>query len=192
MKRRISTYVILAASVTLNVLLAYRLSQFNRRFDAVRVEPLKSGTTVPPPRVQDLQGESRALNYAEVSAPTVLYILTPSCSWCARNMDNFKQLVTQRGTEYRFIAVSLSKEDLPEYITSHKLTIPVYVTPSIEMQKAYRLGGTPQTIVVSREGRVVKDWEGAYVGEQKTEVEAFFHVSLPGLRELPTKAASTN
>jgi hypothetical protein len=105
-------------------------------------------------------------------------------------MDNFKEVVTQKEKEYRFIAVSLSKEGLPEYITHHKLTIPVYAIPSIDMQRTYKLGGTPQTIVVSQQGRVVKDWEGAYVGDQKAQVEAFFHVTLPGLRELPKAEAA--
>jgi hypothetical protein len=58
--------------------------------------------------------------------------------------------------------------------------------------KNYKLGSTPQTIVISPEAKVLQDWIGAYVGDQKSQVEAFFHVSLPGLRELPTKAASTN
>lgn len=46
----------------------------------------------------------------------------------------------------------------------------------------------PQTIVVSAEGRILQSWMGAYAGEQRKAIEAYFHVSLPGLRELPAKA----
>jgi hypothetical protein len=61
-----------------------------------------------------------------------------------------------------------------------------------ETLKAYKLRSTPQTIVVSPEGKVLQNWVGAYVGGQKSQVEAFFHVSLPGLRELPKAEAAKN
>ena len=44
----------------------------------------------------------------------------------------------------------------------------------------------------SPEGKVLQDWAGAYVGEQKAQVEAFFHVSLPGLRKLPKGEPAKN
>jgi hypothetical protein len=46
--------------------------------------------------------------------------------------------------------------------------------------------------VISPEGKVLQDWAGAYVGDQKSEVEAFFHVSLPGLKELPKVEPAKN
>ncbi len=33
---------------------------------------------------------------------------------------------------------------------------------------------------------------GAYVGNQKSQVEEFFHVNLPGLKELPKAEAAKN
>lgn len=42
------------------------------------------------------------------------------------------------------------------------------------------LGATPQT-VVSREGRVVKNWIGAFGPNSQADVEEFFGVQLPGL-----------
>lgn len=53
---------------------------------------------------------------------------------------------------------------------------PVYEV-SAESALAYRLGGTPQTIVVSPYGQVVKIWDGAYEGDLKRE----FEVGLPGI-----------
>jgi hypothetical protein len=44
--------------------------------------------------------------------------------------------------------------------------------------------------VISTEGKVLQNWDGAYVGNQKSQVETFFHVSLPGLRELPKEEKS--
>jgi len=182
MKKQALIIVMLVASVALNVGLAHRLRQFNRLLGITKVEPLQSGATVPPFRATDMEGHAQTVTYGEVSKPTVLYILTPSCSWCARNMENFRQLVAQRNVDYRFIALSLSKESLPEYVATHKLTIPIYASPSVEMQTTYKLGGTPQTIVISTEGRVLQNWAGAYVDDQKSQIEAFFHVTLPGIR----------
>ena len=53
---------------------------------------------------------------------------------------------------------------------------------SPETLKTYKLGSTPQTIVISSEGKVLQDWARAYVGEQQKQIEVYFHVSLPGLR----------
>jgi len=100
-------------------------------------------------------------------------------------MDNFKELVARTGTDYRFVGLSLSKEGLSEYVASHELTIPIYTGLSNETKKSYKLGGTPQTIVVSPEGKVLQDWVGAYSGDQKSQVEAFFHATLPGITATP-------
>jgi hypothetical protein len=48
---------------------------------------------------------------------------------------------------------------------------------------AYKSSGTPETIIISPEGRVVRAWPGAYTGQFQHEVENFFNVSLPGLNE---------
>jgi len=107
-------------------------------------------------------------------------------------MDNFKALVDQENSQYRFIAVSLSRHGLAEYVAKNDLNLPVYTDLSAETQKAYKLGGTPQTIVVSPEGRLLQNWGGAYVGDQKAQVEAFFNIKLPGLKELPEAKAAKN
>ena len=44
---------------------------------------------------------------------------------------------------------------------------------------AYRLGGTPATIVVSPEGKLLREWKGAYMGDAKHQIEEYFDVSFP-------------
>jgi len=185
--------VSLVVSVALNVLLARRVRSLIH-FESARISDrlLKVGIAVPPIAAKRLGGQEEVISYQGTNRPTVLYIFTPPCAWCARNTDNLKALVNQRGTEYRFIGLSLSSEGLREYAATHGLEIPIYTAPSPDTRKAYQLGGTPQTIVVSPEGRVLQDWMGAYVGDQKSQVEAFFHVSLPGLRDLAKAEAAKN
>jgi hypothetical protein len=100
-------------------------------------------------------------------------------------MDNFKALLEKGSSQYRFIGLSLSEEGLPEYVAKNEFKLPVYSGVSNTAKQAYKLSGTPETIVISPEGRVLQTWMGAYVGEQKSQVEAFFHTTLPGLRSSP-------
>jgi peroxiredoxin len=184
--------LMLFTSVLINVALAHRLTQFNRLISATPARVLQAGTDVPPFTAVDLRGQSRAIVYKHESTATVLYVFTPGCVWCARNMDNFKALVEKEGGQYRLIGLSLSDAGLTEYVAKNDLKLPIYSRLSPETLKTYKLGGTPQTIVVSPGGRVLKNWVGAYVGQQKSEVEAFFHMSLPGLTELPKAEAAKN
>jgi peroxiredoxin len=182
----IAIFVALSVSVTLNVLLAHRVRNLTYSRSASMAEyQLKVGTTVPPIAAKRLDGKSEVISYQKGNQPTVLYIFTPPCVWCARNMSNFKTLFGKESGEYRFIGLSLSEEGLAEYVAKNELKLPVYFGMSIETKGAYKLSGTPQTIVVSPEGRVLQSWMGAYVGDQKSQVEAFFHVTLPGLRTEP-------
>ena len=100
-------------------------------------------------------------------------------------MDNFKTLLGKESGEYRFVGLSLSADALPEYVSKNDLKLPVYSGLSNGTKAAYKLSGTPQTIVISPEGRVLQNWMGAYVGKQKDEIEAYFGVTLPGLKEVP-------
>jgi len=179
----IAIFVALLASVTLNVLLAHRVRSLTYARSARMAEyQLKVGTTMPPIAAKGLDGQLEVISYQSTNQPTVFYVFTPPCSWCARNMDNFKTLVEKRSGEYRFIGLSLSEEGLAQYVSKNGLGVPVYSGLSPEALKTYKLGSTPQTIVISQEGKVLQDWAGAYVGDQKSQIETFFHVSLPGIK----------
>jgi len=54
---------------------------------------------------------------------------------------------------------------------------------SYTFYNAYKVGGTPNTLVISPEGRVLKNWRGAYMDDLQREVEQYFEVELPGIRE---------
>jgi peroxiredoxin len=189
----IATVAALIVSVTLNVLLARRVSVLaNGGAFRTPDKMLRVGTVVPTIWAKRLGGQQQAISFQGSAQPTVLYIFTPPCSWCVRNIDNLKTLLDKEGGQYRFIGLSLSEQGLAAYIGQNNLTLPVYSGLSPETLKTYKLGSTPQTIVISPEGKVLQDWTGAYVGDQKSEVEAFFHVTLPGLRELPKAEAAQN
>jgi hypothetical protein len=184
--------VALVVSITLNVLLAHKIRSLTYIRSARTAEYLlKINAAVPPITAKRLGRQQEVISYESTNRSTVLYVFTPPCSWCARNMGNFKTLLDKESSQYRFIGLSLSEEGLAAYVAKNELKLPVYSDLSTETKVAYKLSGTPQTIVVSPEGRVLQDWIGAYVGGQKSQIEAFFHVSLPGLQDVP-KAEAKN
>jgi peroxiredoxin len=176
----------LVVSIALNVLLAHRLKGLTN-VQAARISEyqLKRGVTVPPITAKRLDGQQEVISHQGGTQPTVLYIFTPPCHSCARNLDNIKTLFDNEREKYRFVGLSMSPEGLEQYVAKNDLKLPVCSGLSTETLKAYKMSGTPQTIVVSPEGRVVRNWSGAYEGDQISQVKAFFQVKLPGLRPDP-------
>jgi peroxiredoxin len=173
----------LVASVALNVMLALKIRELTGMQNALRAEhELEAGTVVPSITARRLDGKSETITYADSTRPTVLYVFTPQCVWCARNLDNLKTLVDRKGGDYRFIGISLSKEGLEKYVADHQLTFPIYTDIPKEAGEAYKMGGTPQTVIISPQGKVLQSWPGAYAGDQKSQVEKYFDITLPGIQ----------
>jgi peroxiredoxin len=111
----------------------------------------------------------------------VFYVLSPSCIWCRRNQANIDKLAETKANDFRFIGLSLDESGLKEYLGEYHLKFPVYAGLTKETVESLGLGGTPQTFVVSSEGKVLKVWSGAYIESLQPDVEAFFGIRLPGL-----------
>jgi len=67
----------------------------------VRVEPHgrrgRPGTVVPHITVSDLSGRGERLSFNGGGKPTVLYVLSPTCKWCERNVQNIRTLAGGEG-----------------------------------------------------------------------------------------------
>ena len=175
--------VILSISLATNLWLAVknkRLSESAAAATAPRPR-LQVGATVSPFSGTDVDGRRQSVSYEQNDLPVVLYIFTPECIWCARNLDNLKRLVSQKHEAYRFVGLSLSNEKLKDYVAENKFEFPIYSALPENVIREYKLGPTPQTIVISPQGRVLQNWTGAYVDSQQAEVERFFGIQLPGL-----------
>jgi|GEM_PF-1666297 len=181
---------VLVLSVGLNVALAHRLQAVKSKYNAfiearagvrglhiktLEVEdPVAGGTSTP----IDLSGPT----------PVVMYVFSPSCGWCAKNLNNIKALSSslQQQNKARVIGLTLSTEGLKEYMTDSHLDFPVYTRLSDAQKLSLNMGSTPQTLVFAN-GTVLRDWHGAYSGKMGSEIENVFHVKLPGLVENPAK-----
>lgn len=169
--------LLLAASLSLNVYLGVT----RPRVVEGNTARLLPGTKVDPFTAVGADGKSLTISYDGTNKPTVLYVLSPSCIWCRRNQANIDKIAETKANDFRFIGLSLGEEGLKEYAEQYGLKFPVYAGLTKETVQSLGLGGTPQTIVVSSEGNVLKVWSGAYLENMQPEVEAFFGIQLPGL-----------
>ncbi len=175
---------LLIVSAAINVFQNRKITQLRSAIAILKSEgQLALGSTVPSIDARDENKNSARLSYVEGGPPTVLYVFSPQCGWCTRNLDSIKALAKGINGSYRFAAVSLSEEKLQEYITEKDFKFPIYTGLSISTAKAYKFGGTPQTLVISSDGRVQKNWMGAYAGATKSEIEEYFHITLPELSQ---------
>ena len=176
------TLLLLVCSVLMNVLLARRVGALRESLLRVKSENrLAAGASVPAIEAKDLDGRPASIAFEAGGRPTVLYVFSPSCGWCAKNLPNVKALASEVSGQYRFIALSLSAHDLRDYLSQQNFDFSVYCEPAAAAVTAYRMGGTPQTVVISADGRVIKNWYGAYSDSTRREVEEYFHVRLPGV-----------
>lgn len=186
-KRRIYTttlVILLLTSAGVNVLLTQQISDMRAAIRMLKqeiaaVEPLQNGKLFPPIQAQDVTGKTATLNLLGDSKSTILYVFSPQCSWCARNLENLKALATVNGEKYKLIGLSTSSAGLNDYVVEHGLGFPVYA-----MLPSDRTGlrtGTPRTLVISADGKIIENWFGAYGGELQKKVEDYFQVTLPGV-----------
>jgi hypothetical protein len=180
-------FFLLVGSMGLNLFLGWQVRSL-RAHSLPPVKPSVVGASVLSLQVSDLEGKPFSLNFSSQPKPTVLYVLNPKCHWCARNMDNIKALAHFSKDRYRFVGLSLGESALKEYAKSHDLGFSIYAISSYGIAPQLDLGGTPEIVVVSKDGKVVKAWLGALAGSDLSEVEAYFAVSLPGLTSEPQQA----
>lgn len=173
--------VLLVISLCLNVYLGWKVKHGNVQAITPKLSP---GMKVDPVTALGHDGKPFTISYNGSDKPTVFYVITPSCIWCKRNQANINKVADTKANDFRFIGLSLAEPGLKEYVEDHHLKFPMHTGLTRETIQSLGLGSTPQTIVVSPEGKILKVWMGAYDEEVRSEVEAFFGVQLPGLTSL--------
>lgn len=173
--------VLLLLSVSLNVALAGKVKTLRGALAALKSEAsLKVGESITDLNVTDRRGVAQLVRFADVNVPTILYVFSPTCSWCARNKENVRVMAEATRGRFRVVGLSLTETKLTEYIAEQQIAFPVYLVPEA-LRVQLKLGGTPQTLVVDTDGRLQKNWRGAYMGALEADVESSLGLSLPGL-----------
>ncbi len=179
---RSSIHVALAASLCVNFWLGHRLVRLEGTVRALTDRPaLQIGGQAPDLQLATNAGAEVRIRYSDATVPTVLYIVSPTCKWCARNVTAVGTLahVLEKRARFLGISVSVSGPSMPLSPTETEHTFPVYTGLSEAAKKQLHLRSTPTTILVSTEGLVMRVWEGAYEGSTRTSLEKYFRVQLP-------------
>lgn len=171
---------LLICSLAINVLLSRRISILTREAASLKSESgLNIGTKVPPIEGRLLNSTAKGIEFGRSTLPTVIYVFSPDCGWCMKNLGNLRALIAASGTRYTLVGLSLpSATSLSVYLQMAQLHFPVYTDVAESTIGAYRLGGTPETIVVSPQSKVLKVWIGAYQGAMLKDVENYLGVPL--------------
>lgn len=177
--------VALTMSLTMNVYLARKAGP---GVWAASSKTITINDRLPSPlAVVDADGKATTLTFDD-SRPTVVYVLSPLCTWCKKNEANIKAVAASSASRFRFVGLSLVSTNLKEYVADRHAPFPVYAVKSQEQAAKLGLGGTPTTLIVGSGARVQKIWTGAYMGDNVKPVEQFFGVTLPGLQEVQAAA----
>jgi len=70
--------------------------------------------------------------------PTVLYIYRPTCGWCAKNLQNIKELAQHvQQTGGRVIGLSLETDGLEQYVQKSDMGFPSYTDIPRDFMEKY-------------------------------------------------------
>ena len=169
--------VLLCVSVCINIVLTNRLR-------ALKGTPPSTGQVLPPIEALGLDGSRQVISYANSGTPTVLYVFSPACPWCKRNVSNLRMLVGSIGKRYRVVALSLDDKGLQSDVAQLALSIPVYHSPAASAKRKYGFRVTPETWVIGSSGKVTKHWAGAWMDTNQRDIEQYFGITLPGVADV--------
>jgi hypothetical protein len=176
---------VLLGSVVLNVALGFALQHARATHEpGPGIHGPDVGKTLAILPAKDMLGSPVAIDLSSSSPLTILYLYSPTCHWCAQNLENIRHLsrtIRNRGTA-RIIGISFDEQGLKEYVSRSEFGFPTYTSVSAQTRQEYSLFSTPTTLVV-KNGEILKDWRGAYSGDLQHEVEEFFQLQLPGLTQ---------
>lgn len=189
MRHIVALGVLLLLSVAINVTGYQRQVELTKRLDDLAARQTASanglirnpGDPAPKWSVRSLTGASVSIDPAAAKTATVVYVFTPTCAWCLKNLANIRTVADAARGRWRMVGVSLREQALEEYLQANPMPFEVTVSPDWETQVAYGLGATPMTFVIGSDGVVQKTWRGAFTGEVAIEVAEYFNVQLPGI-----------
>ena len=179
-------FTVLTLSLILNVFLGWRVRALSATRTQQRLQVgVPIGADLSSLSVFDVEGHPARIEF-NTNVPTVLYVLSPACGWCRKNERNMRALVAGKSTDFRFVGISATSENLQQYLAAGHAPFTVFVAPPVSAP-GLDLQTTPQTLVVSPAGVVQKAWLGAFDGSRQHEIESFFKINLPGIKAQPSE-----
>ena len=172
---------LLAVSLIFNVTLVARLRPGSTA--PKRPSPVL-GSSVPEIVAYRLGGAKETVRLVGTDRPTLLYVLRPDCHWTLQNMPNFNALSDASGREFSVVGLSLSALGLAEFVQGYHVSVPIYYGADPRVIERLGVSGTPETLLISTRGTVLRSWRGAYSPKVQKEIGSQLQLQFPGLATL--------
>lgn len=121
-------------------------------------------------------GEPHRLQFGPGQLPTVVYVLSPSCKWCAANQTNINGLASRLENRYRVIGLSIVPHAQWNAEAESSYHFPIFFLQPDSPHPGFALNLTPETLVFSRDGALDQGWAGAYMDETGHQIATYFGV----------------
>ncbi len=160
---RLVGYATLIALSVVVLALARQNRDFLQQIRHLRAESkvLSAGSVVPAFRAVTLDGDSITVGDVASGDLQLLLILHSKCPYCLRTLPAWKAIARQvqqsESLQVSVIGISLDSvaDSARRYADVHDLEFPIVQFPNSRMAGVYRALGTPITVVLGEEGRVV-------------------------------------
>lgn len=117
------------------------------------------GLYVPTFQTATLDGRSVTIGKAAPGSRQVLFVFNTTCGFCLETLPSWTAIVTElreSADRVSVYGISLDPEtETREYVTEHALSFPVLLFPEGKLERLYRVGGVPLTLVLDHEGRIL-------------------------------------
>lgn len=122
------------------------------------------GTRAPAYAAPTLEGDTLALDALRGEA-VLVNVWATWCPPCREEMPGLVELHERfQGEGFRVVAASIdtrrAARDVRAFVDRHGITFPVLLDPEQRVTRAFRTVGVPESILLDREGRVVRRWVG--------------------------------
>jgi len=107
----------------------------------------------------------------------LIYIFSPTCRWCEKNVAGIQDLAKKVSPEYDVVGLVQSPDGMTEYLARHSLSFPIVVDNDPADMAALGFQGTPQTILIV-DGKIVHNWSGAFQGKVRESIQGTLGVSI--------------
>ena len=85
------------------------------------------------------------------------------CGWCLRSFEKLQPFYEKHKNDTSFVFLTINTNppsdakvnNIKDYMKEHKFTFPVLIDPENKVVSAYKLFGTPQTLVLNSAGEIV-------------------------------------
>jgi hypothetical protein len=120
----------------------------------------------------DYRGQPTTIDYGNDHRGTLVLVFSPLCGWCAKNWPAWKDAIARIDTKrVNVVAVDLLGTLPPDCVARFKIdALRIVYMPDPATTKQYRLGTTPQTILIGADARVRRVWSGPLTSEQRREL----------------------